>query len=160
MDLPYHTPLSRAQQAAAGVDPAASVAVLDRVHHDDLDTLMHVNNVRYFVWFERLRMRFCDLFDLGRIDDPAGPRVVIRSGHMHWIEELRMGDDYIATAQCVAFRRTSLTLVQNIWAAGRKRAEFTCVMVFLTQDGRNRLPIPDTVRARLEREGARSETSP
>lgn len=152
--LPYHTPLSLQQQSALGVDTPAPVARLDRVHHDDLDALMHVNNTRYLVWFERLRIHFMEHYGIGTLGCPEDPRVVIRSGEMHWVAEMLRAEDYVTTARCVAMRRTSLSLEQTIYAAGSLRARFTCVMVLLQPDGSARLPIPARVRAHLAADGA------
>lgn len=154
MDIPYHTQLDADQQTALGIIPAAPLAVADRVHHDDLDTLNHVNNTRYFVWFERLRIRHMRMYGIGKLNDPDSPRIVIRSGEVRFIEEIRAGTDYVITTTCSALRTTSMTLDQAIWAEGRKRATFSCVMVLLTQDGSERMPIPQDIREKLIADGA------
>lgn len=154
--LPYHVPLSPEQQRALGLEAPAPVARLDRVHHDDLDALMHVNNTRYLIWFERLRIHFMEHYGIGTIGAAEDPRVVIRSGEMHWVAEMLRGEDYLTTAHCVALRRTSLSLAQEIWAEGRLRARFTCVMVLLTPDGAEKMLIPNEVRARLIADGAKA----
>lgn len=156
MEIPYHQPLDHAQQTHLGIAPTAPLAVADRVHHDDLDTLNHVNNTRYFVWFERLRIRHMQMYGIGRLNDPDSPRIVIRSGEVRFVEEIRAGTDYVVTTTCSALRTTSMTLDQAIWAEGRVRAAFSCVMVLLTQDGANRMPIPQDIRDRLIADGART----
>lgn len=150
--------LSHDAQRTLGVDEPAQIAVADRVHHDELDTLFHVNNARYMVWFERMRIRFMEHFGIGALDDPSAPRVVIRSGHIHWIEEMKNGQAYVVTCQCVALRTSSMTLNQCVWSGGRKRTQFDCVMVLLTPDGKGRMPIPPAIRTRLLAEGARDES--
>lgn len=157
MQIPYHRLLDPDQQRAAGLDTPAPLAVADCVHHDDLDTLMHVNNTRYFVWFERLRIRHMQHYGIGTLDDPQSPRIVIRSGEVRFLQEMRDGEDYIVTASCPALRRTSMTLHQSIWAAGTCRATFDCVMVLLTPDGSDRMAIPDAIRTRLIADGATPE---
>lgn len=156
---PYHQNLSDAQQRALGLPVASPVARLDQVHHDDLDALMHVNNTRFMVWFERLRIHFMEHYGIGTIGAPEDPRIVIRSGYIHWIEEMLRGEDYVTTARCVAVRRSSLSLLQEIWADGRVRARFDCVMVLLAPDGSSKMPIPDTVRTRLIADGAEVQVS-
>ena len=73
---------------------------------------------------------------------------------MRFIEEIRTGTDYVITTTCSALRTTSMTLDQAIWAEGRKRATFSCVMVLLTQDGSDRMPIPQDIRSKLIADGA------
>lgn len=150
MSLPYHTNLSATQQADAGITHPAPLAFADRVHHDELDALMHVNNVRYFVWFERLRIRFMETHNIGTIGDRDSPRIVIRGGEARYVKEMLRDEDYIVTTRCSEFRNTSLTLVQEIWAHGTLRATFTCVMVLLKPDGDGRQPISDRIKSQLK----------
>ncbi|MEP1522772.1 thioesterase family protein [Ascidiaceihabitans sp.] len=145
----YHTNLTEAEQRAEGITEPAPLAYADRVHHDELDALLHVNNVRYFVWFERLRVRFMEMHNIGTIGDETSPRIVVRGGSVRYIEEMLRNEDYIVTTRCTEMRTTSLTLCQTIWAQGRKRATFDCVMVLLKQDGTGRQPIPETIKQQL-----------
>ena len=157
MPLHYHRPLTVDEQIAAGLPAPAALALADHVHHDDLDALLHVNNVRYFVWFERLRIQFMEAYRIGTIGDPDSPRIVIRSGEIQYVEEMLRGEDYIVTCHCTAMRTTSLSLRQEIWSKGRLRASFDAVMVLLSQDGQSRVPVPDDIRAHLIRDGACQE---
>lgn len=157
MSFAYHTPLDPTAQRNFGIDQPAPVAIADRVHHDELDALNHVNNTVYFKWFERLRVRFAEVYGIGLIGDDNSPRTVIRSGEIRYLEEMLMGEDYVVTTRCSALRRTSYSLRQEIWAAGRQRASFDCVMVLLAQDSSERVPIPDDIRTRLLSDGARDE---
>jgi len=154
MTLPFHTPLSPAEQRRAGLPAPVALAVADQVHHDDLDALMHVNNVRYMVWFERLRIAFMEYYGIGTIGDPTSPRIVIRSGDIRYHAEMLRGETYVTTCQCSAFRNTSLTLRQEIWSSATLRASFTCIMVLLTYDGSARAPIPSKIKDRLIKDGA------
>lgn len=154
MSVRYHTLLSADQQRAAGLPHPAPLAIADIVHHDDLDSLDHVNNTRYFTWFERLRIRQMTHYGIGLLNDPASPRIVIRSGEVRFVAELRGGETYVTTCHCTALRTTSMTLRKEIWAAGTLRASLSCVMVLLTQDGSARQRVPDDIRARLIADGA------
>ena len=154
MVLPFHTPLSTADQTRIGLPAPVALAIADQVHHDELDALMHVNNVRYMVWFERLRIQFMERYGLGTIGDAASPRIVIRSGDIRFHAEMLRGDIYVTTCHCAAFRNTSLTLQQEIWSNHTLRASFSCIMVLLTQDGSARAPIPDTIKSQLIKDGA------
>lgn len=158
MSLIYHTPLSAADQRSLGLDPVQPLAMADRVRFSELDVLQHVNNAVYMEWFERLRVRFIQDWGLSAYDSADDPRIVIRSGTIHYRQEMRMDEDYVTTCGCTAFRNTSFTLQQQVWAAGTLRATFECVLVLLTPDGRARMPIPDAVRARFAKvDGAREE---
>ncbi|MEM1371759.1 MAG: acyl-CoA thioesterase [Pseudomonadota bacterium] len=157
MNVSYHRLLTLDEQRALDVKEPAPLAMAGRVHHDELDALLHVNNVVYFVWFERLRIRLMEHYGIGTIGAPEDPRIVIRSGEVHYIEEMLRDEIYIVTTAPVAYRRTSMTLEQVIWSDGRRRATFRCVMVLLTPDGSARMSIPETVTSQLIADGAVAE---
>ncbi len=159
MTLPYHTPLTPAEQASAGITPAKPLALADKVRSSELDPLNHVNNARYFEWFERLRVAHSEACGLATFrGDIDGPRIVIRSGTIHYRQEMRMGEDYVVTCACTAFRRTSYSLAQEVWSGGTLRATFACVMVLRTPDGKEGYPIPEAVRQHfIQTEGAAPE---
>ncbi|WP_299961985.1 thioesterase family protein [uncultured Roseobacter sp.] len=156
MTMPYITPLTAAQQTELGIAPPAPLAMADRVRFSELDALHHVNNAVYMEWFERARIRYVQDYGLSAYDEAGdAPRIVIRSGEIHYRREMLMDEDYVVTCGCTGFRRTSFSLAQTLWAGGSLRASFTCVLVLLTQDGSGRFPIPDEVRQRfVERDGA------
>ena len=158
-DLRYHRPLTPDEQLAFGLARPQPLALADRVRFAELDVLRHVNNKAYMTWFETLRVVYGDLFTLPLYPEGSvQPRVVLRSGEVHYIEEMRMGEDYVATAGVTAFRNTSYSMHQELWAGGRLRATFDCVIVTLLPDGSGRYPLPETVRHHFaEVEGARAE---
>ncbi len=156
MTIAYHTPLSPEEQTALGLSAPAPLAMADQVRFGELDVLNHVNNAVYFQWFERLRIKYTQLCGLSRFTGSGeGPRIVIRSGSIHYRQEMLMDEDYVVTCGCTAFRNTSFTMHQEIWSAGSLRATFDCVLVLLHQDGSGRYAIPDALRQRfIEADGA------
>lgn len=155
--MQYHALLDDAAQHAFGIETPAPLAKADRVHHDECDALGHVNNTSYMVWFERLRIAFMSHYGIGTLGKPGDPRIVIRSGHVHWKSEMFWGDDYVVTCRCTTMRTTSLTLLQEIWSGGRACAAFDCVMVLLAPEGDGRYAIPENVRDALLHDGAVAE---
>lgn len=149
MILPYHTPLDAAQQTAAGITTPQPLAMADQVRFSELDTLKHVNNAVYMEWFERMRIRYVQDWDLSKFDRDDDPRIVIRSGTIHYRREMRMDENYIATCGCTAFRNTSFSLRQELWSNATLRATFDCVIVLLTPDGTDRLAISPALRKRF-----------
>jgi acyl-CoA thioester hydrolase len=145
MDLRYHTPLSAAEQRAFGIDAPPPLALADRVRYSEIDVLNHVNNKAYMEWFETLRtehfFRFCAPFYQG-MDEP---RTVLRNADIHYVQEMVAGQSYVATARVSAFRNTSYTIEQTIWAGGL-RASMTGVMVMLHPDGSGSYPLPDALK--------------
>lgn len=141
--LPYLTPLSPDQQRAFGVLDPWPLAIADRVRFAELDPLNHVNNVAYLIWFESARVTYFKHVGISTYaDDAVEPRIVIRRGEIDWLAEMRADEDYVILSKAVAYRTSSFTMQQEIWAGGRKRAAFTCVIVLLQPDGNRRMPIP------------------
>lgn len=160
MSLSYHTPLSRQTQSDLGIDPPAPLAMADQVRFSELDVLNHVNNAVYMHWFERLRIKYTQDWGISRyMGTGRDPRIVIRSGHIHYRQEMRMDEDYVVTCGCTGFRNTSFSLAQTLWSGGTLRATFDCVLVLLHHDGASRFPIPADVRHRFCKvDGARQES--
>lgn len=150
MSIRYHTALTPQEQLAFGMSKPQPLAMADKVRFAELDVLRHVNNKAYMTWFETLRVNYGDLYTLALY--PAGeqlPRVVIRSGEVRYLEEMVMGEDYVATAGVTAYRNTSYSMHQELWSGGRLRATFDCVIVTLLPDGSGRYRLPDAVRSRF-----------
>ncbi len=152
-NLPFHTPLSPEQQRAAGLDAIWPLALADKVRFAELDPLNHVNNVAYLTWFESARVTYFKHIGLTTYENAAKePRIVIRRGEMDWLQEMRAEETYVVASRTIAYRNTSFTMAQEIWAGGTQRAKFTCVIVLLTPDGTERLPIPDHIRSYFDTE--------
>lgn len=149
MTLIYHTPLSPDAQTALGITPPQPFAMADQVRFSEIDALNHVNNIAYMAWFERLRVRYMQHWGISGYDSAEDPRIVIRSGNIHYRQEMLMDEDYVTTCRCHAFRNTSFTLHQQIWSGGTLRATFDSVMVLLKPDATARVPITASVRARF-----------
>jgi acyl-CoA thioester hydrolase len=146
MTLRYHTPLTPDQQRAFGLSEPQTLAIADRVRFAELDVLKHVNNKAYMTWFETLRVEYFRLFGTQFYDtDAPRPRIVIGQGTVRYIKEMLMGEDYVTTCRVTAFRNTSCTMEQQLWA-GDLRATFTSVTVMLYPDGSGRYPLPDALR--------------
>lgn len=148
MTNPYLTPLAAEAQRALGISRPWPLAIADRVRFGEIDPLNHVNNVAYLTWFETARVVYFKQIGLSRYKDPdVEPRIVIRRGEIDWLREMRANEDYVVLSRTIAYRTTSFTMEQEIWAGGSKRAAFTCVIVLLEPDGSGRMPIPDNIRA-------------
>ncbi|MEM1074457.1 MAG: acyl-CoA thioesterase [Pseudomonadota bacterium] len=159
METRYHTPLAPTEQSAFGLVQPEPLAIADRVRFGELDVLQHVNNAVYMQWFEQVRVRYTQLWGLSRsYKDGSGPRIVIRSGAIHYQREMFLDEIYAVTCRCTAYRRTSFSLHQEIWSAGSQRATFDCVLVLLNPDGAERWPLPSDLMERFrEIDGAHPE---
>ena len=145
-DLPFHTPLTPAQQQAAGLERTWPLALADQVRFSEIDALNHVNNVAYLVWFETLRVKYFKHIGLTTYTSPATePRIVIRRGEIDWLAEMRAEEVYVTTARTTGWRTTSFTLAQEIRAGGTLRATLSSVVVLLDPGGAHKMPIPSHI---------------
>jgi len=149
MTLRYHTPLSPDEQTSAGLTTPRVLAIADRVRYAELDILNHVNNKAYMTWFETLRVAYFEHM-CAPFFDTAAPRLVLRNADVRFVKEMLAGEDYIATCQVTAFRTSSYTVQQELWA-GDLRATLTGVLVLLSPDGQSRAPLPAALKAEFER---------
>ncbi|MFC3614872.1 acyl-CoA thioesterase [Lutimaribacter marinistellae] len=157
MTLRFLTPLTAAEQQAAGLAAPQPLAIADRVRYSELDPLDHVNNKAYLGWFESLRVAYFDAFLGPYFTTQPGPRPVIRSAEIQYIREMVAAEPYIATARVTSFRQSSFVMEQQLWS-GDLRATLRAVMVVLADDGSGKLTLPDSLRhALVERDGARAE---
>lgn len=159
MTLIYHTPLDAETQRAHGLAPTQPLAMADRVRFSEIDALNHVNNVAYMSWFERMRIRYMQDWGISTYNSAANPRIVIRSGQIHYRQEMVLDEDYIATCGCTLWRNTSFSLRQQVWSGSTLRTTFDCVIVLLTPDGSGKYAIPDAVKTRFaDVDGAQEES--
>ncbi len=139
----YHDCLTADEQTAAGVGNTAPFALADRVRFNEIDKLGHVNNAAYMVWYETARVRYLGhhgLTGFGTTD----PRLMIFRGEIDFLGEVFAEEDYVITCRCVAFRSTSFTLENELWAGGRLRGRFRGIMVAMQPDGSAKMPLPQS----------------
>ncbi len=157
MTIRYHSPLTAKEQLALGLKVPQPLALADKVRFAELDPLNHVNNKAYVEWFETLRVSYFDNLCAYCYDGMDAPRLVIRSANIHYIREMVMDEDYVATARVTRFRNTSFTIEQQLWS-GDLRATLTGVLVTLRPDGSGRYPLPQNLRdVFVSRDGATPE---
>ena len=155
MELRYHTPLSAEEQIAHGVTTPQRMAIADKVRFSELDSQNHVNNKAYISWMESARVAYSDAYCLSFFDQR--PRFMVHSITLRYIREMVIKESYIATCQVTAFRNSSYTLDQQVWA-GDMRARMQAVIVLDKPDGSGRYPLPEGLREQfMSLDGARDE---
>ncbi len=157
MSLPYLTLLDRDRMNAFGVPEGWPFGLLDRVRFSEIDALSHVNHTAYLRWFENLRVSYMRERGISPYDE-SGPLIVLKSVTMEYRREMFLGEDYVAAARTVAFRRASVEMHYAVFAPDL-RAEGTAVIVLLSRDGAGKHPLTDAQKSRLVRlDGARDST--
>lgn len=149
MTVPFHTPLDADQQRSFGITDPWPLAMADKVRFGEIDMLGHVNNARYLTWFETARTVYLQWSGLTRYHTESDPRIVIRSGNIHWVREMTREEIYVVTARATEYRNTSFTIASEVWSGGSLRTKFDCVCVTLENDGSARRPLPDAFIKRI-----------
>ena len=147
MQLPFLTPLTRAQLDGYGIPPDWPFGMADRVRFSEIDALDHVNHTAYLRWFESLRVLY--MRDRGISPyDGTGPLVVLKSVTMDYRREMYLGEEYVVTARTARLRRSSIEMHYAVFAPDL-RGEGTAVIVFLDRESGGKHPLTDAQRDRL-----------
>ena len=122
----------------------------DVIRFADLDPLGHVNNVAFAVFCESGRVGFFEALGHSAIDPKTGwvaARLTIDfRAPLHFPGEVVIG------TRPARLGRTSMVLLQGLFAGGRCVATSHCVSVLFERAGERSIPLPDDLRARLLRE--------
>jgi len=120
----------------------------------ELDPYGHLNNAVYVSWLEHGRL--CYLRDRGEtytsLPTSFGVHVVVVHQELSYRAQVRLGDRLRVESDVSRLGRSSFVFEQSITFAddGRVAAEGTVTMACIGSEGRA-VPIPDGLRARLER---------
>ncbi len=153
MTLPFITPLTAAQLRSVEIAEPWAYGLKDRVRFAEVDVLNHVNNVAYLRWYETLRVRYLEDYDIYRLsgDDP---KLVVKSVSLDYRAEVHPDATYINVARTVAMRNTSFSMEYATFVDGTITTTGTAVVVLLNQDNSKR-PLPEALRSVLvEKDGA------
>lgn len=120
------------------------------VRWGDMDAMGHVNNSRFFTYFEQARLAWLQTLDLSAVPDRAGP-VVARTAC-----DFRQPITHPATLEIRVFTgapgRTSLPTYYEVRLAEQEElvAEGEATLVLIDRSNGRPLPLPEEFRAQLE----------
>ncbi len=139
--LPFLTPLTKAQRKAAGLGGEWVYAKADRVRFHELDPLNHVNNVAYFSWFETLRVEYLMQVKATNYGDDD-PQVVVASNYARYFKPMYLGQNYVMATRTKSFRNSSFVMEYGVFVKGELMCGGECLVVILEQDGVTKRPLP------------------
>jgi len=114
----------------------------------DMDALGHVNNARYFTWFESARIALLER--LGIV--AAGPsRVgpILATTSCDFLAPIRYPARVHASARVSKVGRTSLTIDYEVATSERVHARGSSVVVLVDYETSAKVEVPDAVRAAI-----------
>ncbi|HVS03754.1 MAG TPA: thioesterase family protein [Thermoanaerobaculia bacterium] len=136
------------------------VVVRFPLHWGEMDALGHVNNARYFTWFESARIALFERVGLASSGRPAlGP--ILAHTRCDFLRPLTYPAEVLVGARITRLGRTSFGMEYGVALAGAAdepvaRGEGVIVLVDYTTGAK--VPIPDDLRSRLATLGSTADS--
>ena len=119
------------------------------VHWGEMDAFGHVNNARFFTWFETARIAYFQAVGVAsRRGEGVAP--ILAAAHCDYLEPVVFPIRLAVGARATKLGNTSFTLEHGVWAADapeRLFARGSSVVVLLDYATGERVRVPDAVRA-------------
>lgn len=119
----------------------------ERTRYADIDSLGHVNNVAYAVYFEGARVEFIRQHGLWSVDAPHG--MVAARVEIDYLREIRYPSTVRVGVRCVRVGTSSFVLDGAAFVAGECVATCRSVQVRMDPLARRASPLPPADRERL-----------
>jgi acyl-CoA thioester hydrolase len=121
------------------------------LHWGEMDAFGHVNNARYFTWFESARIAFFLKAGLA-MEHRAEVAPILAAAHCDYLEPVVFPARLVVGARATKLGNTSLTLEHAVWPVGEPEHFFargTSVVVLLNYATGEKVRIPDALRAAI-----------
>lgn len=121
------------------------------IHWGEMDAFGHVNNARYFTWFESSRIAF---FQAAGIATQHRGEVapILAAAHCDYLEPVVFPMRLVVGARATKLGNTSVTLEHAVWPVGtpeRVLARGTSVVVLLNYATGEKVRVPDAIRTAI-----------
>ncbi|SEM24421.1 acyl-CoA thioester hydrolase [Stigmatella aurantiaca] len=121
------------------------------VHWSEMDAYGHVNNARFFVWFESARIAY--LARIGLVSSGhSGVGPILATTSADYLKPVVYPASLVAGARVARVGRTSLSLEHAVADAdtGTLYARGSSVIVTIRYPAYEKIPVPAEVRAAIE----------
>jgi len=121
----------------------------------DMDALGHVNNTRYFRWFESARIAYFERIGL-RVSEPSAIGPILAATTCDFLRPLNYPADLSVGACVPTMGRTSFTMEYAVAlsiAPNQHCARGSGVIVLINYESGEKVPIPDAMRDAIEATG-------
>jgi acyl-CoA thioester hydrolase len=129
------------------------IVVTFPVHWGDLDAFGHVNNARYFTWFESARVAYFRGIDLV-MDRPSALGPIIASGTCDYLRPVTYPMNLAVGARVTSIGNTSFSMAYGLWQVdepGKLYARGTSVVVAFDYAAMKKVRVPEQIRAAIAR---------
>jgi len=121
------------------------------VHWGEVDAMGHVNNARYFTWFESARM---ELFRRVGLEIEGSPELgpILAHTRCDFLAPVRFPAEIVAATRVAGLGRTSFTMDFSVAleGSGELAARGSGVIVLIDYRSGEKVEIPPPLRAKLE----------
>jgi acyl-CoA thioester hydrolase len=128
------------------------VTVTFPLHWGDMDALGHVNNTRYFRWFESARIEFFARIGI-MADRPREIGPILATTSCDFVQAIAYPATVVVGTRVTKVGRTSIAMEYAVWLADAPeviRARGTSVIVLVDYGTMQKVEVPADVRARID----------
>jgi acyl-CoA thioester hydrolase len=121
------------------------------IHWGEMDSFGHVNNARFFTWFESSRIAFFQAAGIAT-EHLGEVAPILAAAHCDYLEPVVFPARLVVGARATKLGNTSVTLGHAVWRVGapeRVLARGTSVVVLLNYATGEKVRVPDSVRAAI-----------
>ena len=122
-----------------------------RVLWGDMDALGHVNNTRFFRWFEQARIEYCASLGLG-VDVPGAVGPILATATCEFLKPVVYPAELVVGVRAGKIGRTSVTLEYALARADDEEAHYargTSVVVLLRYATGEKVALTDEMRQKM-----------
>ncbi|XXF77745.1 thioesterase family protein [Myxococcaceae bacterium GXIMD 01537] len=127
-------------------------------HWSEMDAYGHVNNARYFTWFETARIAYLErvgMVDTRGTTNDIGP--IIATTQAEYLKPVVFPAQLVVGARVSRIGNTSFTMEYAVEdEAGTLYARGSAVVVTLRYPAYEKIPVPEPLRAAIEKLEGRS----
>jgi acyl-CoA thioester hydrolase len=120
------------------------------VQWGDMDALGHVNNAKYFVWFETARITLFEKIGLDNTGSFLKMGPILAKIECTFRLPLHYPDNVVATCRVASLGNTSFVLTHAVLKGDQVVAQGDGVIVLIAYDTGAKVPIPPEMRTALE----------
>lgn len=127
------------------------VTLMVPVLWSDMDALGHVNNARFFTWFESARIALFERIGVA-IQGPMTVGPILATTTCDFLRPVHFPEDVRVTASVSRVGETSITMAYEVSSAAgtAQYARGTSVAVLIDYASSRKVRVPDDVRAKIE----------
>lgn len=117
----------------------------------DMDAFGHVNNTRYFRYFEDARLAYFVKLGLLELKEAENLGPILKATNCDFLRPVTYPDELTAVARVDGMRQTSFSMVYALWSRSQNEwvAQGSGILVLVNYKTGAKTPIPEAMRNRV-----------